>query len=67
MAEVSRYGVVPYAASLDHVGIFAKDIKTVATMLVIAGYDRLDQAIVIKKLSATVILIVMLTMPRSQF
>lgn len=42
--RVSRYGVVPYAASLDHVGIFAKDIKTVATMLeVIAGYDRLDQ------------------------
>lgn len=42
--RISRYGVVPYAASLDHVGIFAKDVKTTATMLeVISGYDYKDQ------------------------
>lgn len=42
--RVSRYGVIPYAASLDHVGIFANNVLNTATMLeVIAGYDPLDQ------------------------
>lgn len=42
--RISRFGVIPYAASLDHVGIFAKDVKTTATILeVIAGYDENDQ------------------------
>lgn len=40
---VSRYGILPYAPSLDHVGIFAKyvtDISLVAQ--VIARYDEKD-------------------------
>lgn len=41
--RISRFGVVPYASSLDHVGIFAKDVKTAATMLeVISGFDDND-------------------------
>ena len=42
--RISRFGVIPYAVSLDHVGIFAKDIKTAALMLeVISGRDEKDQ------------------------
>lgn len=42
--RVSRFGVIPYAASLDHVGIFGKDVYTTAKMLeVISGYDVNDQ------------------------
>lgn len=42
--RISRYGVIPYAASLDHVGIFSKDVKTAATMLeVVSGFDASDQ------------------------
>ena len=42
--RISRFGVIPYAVSLDHVGIFAKDVKTAALMLeVISGRDEKDQ------------------------
>lgn len=42
--RISRFGVIPYAPSLDHVGIFAKNVKIAANMLeVIAGYDVNDQ------------------------
>ena len=42
--RISRYGVMPYAASLDHVGIFANNVKTAATMLeVVSGYDPHDE------------------------
>lgn len=41
--RISRFGVIPYAASLDHVGIFAKDVKTAANMLeVVSGFDEND-------------------------
>ena len=41
--RVSRFGVIPYAASLDHVGIFSKDVKNAAEMLeVISGFDSND-------------------------
>lgn len=42
--RISRYGVMPYAASLDHVGIFANNVQTAATMLeVVSGYDSHDE------------------------
>lgn len=41
--RVSRYGVIPYASSLDHVGLFARNIETVAKVLeVISGRDDKD-------------------------
>ena len=41
--RISRFGVIPYANSLDHVGIFSKDIKTLALMLeVVSGFDKND-------------------------
>lgn len=41
--RVSRYGVMPYASSLDHVGYFASNIKDAATFLsFIAGRDDKD-------------------------
>lgn len=40
---VSRYGIIPYASSLDQAGIFAKTVKDCALVLaVIAGHDRRD-------------------------
>lgn len=40
---VSRYGLVTYASSLDHVGPLTKDVTDCAILLnLIAGYDPLD-------------------------
>ncbi len=41
--RVSRYGLVAYASSLDHIGPFARNVKDAATLLkVIAGRDEAD-------------------------
>ncbi len=41
--RVSRYGLVAYASSLDHIGPFGRSVKDVATVLgVISGRDPLD-------------------------
>jgi aspartyl-tRNA(Asn)/glutamyl-tRNA(Gln) amidotransferase subunit A len=40
---VSRYGLVAFASSLDHIGPFARNVKDSATLLeVMAGRDPLD-------------------------
>ena len=41
--RISRYGVLPFANSLDHVGIFSNNVKNAAvTLEAIAGYDSQD-------------------------
>jgi aspartyl-tRNA(Asn)/glutamyl-tRNA(Gln) amidotransferase subunit A len=41
--RVSRYGLIAFASSLDHVGPFAKTVKDAATVLkTIAGRDPMD-------------------------
>jgi aspartyl-tRNA(Asn)/glutamyl-tRNA(Gln) amidotransferase subunit A len=41
--RVSRYGLIAFASSLDHVGPFAKTVKDVATVLrTMAGRDPMD-------------------------
>lgn len=41
--RISRYGVIPYASSLDHVGFFTQNVKDAALMLgVLAGHDEKD-------------------------
>lgn len=41
--RISRYGVIPYASSLDHVGYFTTNIEDAALALnVLAGRDDLD-------------------------
>jgi aspartyl-tRNA(Asn)/glutamyl-tRNA(Gln) amidotransferase subunit A len=41
--RVSRYGLVAFASSLDHIGPFARNVKDSATVLeVMAGRDPLD-------------------------
>ena len=41
--RISRYGVIPYASSLDHVGYFCLDVKSAAAALtVLAGRDDKD-------------------------
>jgi aspartyl-tRNA(Asn)/glutamyl-tRNA(Gln) amidotransferase subunit A len=41
--RVSRYGLIAFASSLDHIGSFGKTVKDVATVLgVIAGRDPMD-------------------------
>ncbi len=41
--RVSRYGLVAFASSLDHIGPFARSVSDAATLLqVIAGHDPMD-------------------------
>ncbi len=41
--RISRYGIIPYASSLDHVGYFTTNVKDAAKSLeVLAGRDDLD-------------------------
>ena len=41
--RISRYGVIPYASSLDHVGVFTRNVKDAAVSLeVLAGRDDKD-------------------------
>ena len=41
--RVSRYGLVAFASSLDHIGPFARNVRDAATVLeVMAGRDPLD-------------------------
>lgn len=41
--RISRYGVIPYASSLDHVGYFTSNVQDAATTLeVLSGFDPKD-------------------------
>jgi aspartyl-tRNA(Asn)/glutamyl-tRNA(Gln) amidotransferase subunit A len=41
--RVSRYGLIAFASSLDHVGAFGRNVRDTATLLnVISGYDQRD-------------------------
>lgn len=41
--RISRYGVIPYASSLDHVGYFTRNVEDAAVMLeALAGRDDRD-------------------------
>ncbi len=41
--RISRYGIIPYASSLDHVGFFTNNVSDAAVVLeVLAGRDDLD-------------------------
>jgi aspartyl-tRNA(Asn)/glutamyl-tRNA(Gln) amidotransferase subunit A len=41
--RVSRYGLIAFASSLDHVGTFTRDVRDAAMLLsAIAGHDPLD-------------------------
>jgi aspartyl-tRNA(Asn)/glutamyl-tRNA(Gln) amidotransferase subunit A len=41
--RVSRYGLIAFASSLDHVGTFTRDVRDAASLLsTIAGHDPLD-------------------------
>ena len=41
--RISRYGMFPFASSLDHVGLFARNVKDIATVTdIIKGKDNKD-------------------------
>jgi aspartyl-tRNA(Asn)/glutamyl-tRNA(Gln) amidotransferase subunit A len=41
--RISRYGLIAFASSLDHIGTFARDVRDTATLLgAIAGHDPKD-------------------------
>ena len=43
--RISRYGVIPYASSLDHVGVFSQNVKDAAVLLnIMAGRDHKDMS-----------------------
>ncbi|MFV0479364.1 MAG: amidase family protein [Anaerorhabdus sp.] len=48
--RISRYGIVPYASSLDHVGYFTTNVMDAAYALeVLAGRDELDMTSSLKE------------------
>lgn len=51
--RISRYGIIPYASSLDHVGYFTTNIKDAALSLeVLAGRDSHDMTSSTKEVEA---------------
>lgn len=45
----SRYGMIPFSSSLDHAGVFTKDVHDAAIMLkAISGFDKKDSTSVNK-------------------
>jgi aspartyl-tRNA(Asn)/glutamyl-tRNA(Gln) amidotransferase subunit A len=49
--RISRYGVIPYASSLDHVGYFTQNVLDAAvTLEVLSGFDPLDPTTIIEPL-----------------
>ena len=41
--RISRYGIIPYSSSLDHVGVFTRSVKDAAVSLeVLSGRDDHD-------------------------
>lgn len=51
--RISRYGVIPYASSLDHVGYFTTNVKDAASALeVLAGRDDRDMTTSNKEVEA---------------
>ncbi len=51
--RISRYGVIPYASSLDHVGYFTHNVKDGAIALeAMAGYDPKDPTSIAQPLEA---------------
>lgn len=51
--RISRYGIIPYASSLDHVGYFTTNVKDAAKALeVLAGRDDLDMTTSSKEVEA---------------
>ena len=48
--SVSRYGLIPYASSLDQIGPIGKDIRDCAVALsIISGFDNKDSTSIIKQ------------------
>lgn len=51
--RISRYGIIPYASSLDHVGYFTTSVKDAAGALeVLAGRDERDMTSSLKEVEA---------------
>lgn len=51
--RISRYGIIPYASSLDHVGYFTTNVKDAAVALeVLAGRDDRDMTTSYKEVEA---------------
>ncbi len=51
--RISRYGVIPYASSLDHVGYFTHNVMdSVKALEVMAGFDLKDPTTLIQQLPA---------------
>lgn len=51
--RISRYGIIPYASSLDHVGYFTTNVEDAALSLeVLAGRDNRDMTSSIKPVEA---------------
>ncbi len=49
--RISRYGVIPYASSLDHVGYFTHNVKDAAVALeVMTGFDPKDPTTLLEHL-----------------